>query len=48
MMSRIEAALDEQGNVRLLEPMRLVSSRRALVTILEESVTPIVSESCIT
>jgi len=31
-----EAVVDEQGNVRLLEPVQLPGSRRALVTILEE------------
>ncbi len=32
----IEAIIDEQGNVRLLEPVHLWSLRRALVTILED------------
>lgn len=32
----VEAIIDEQGNVRLLEPLQLPSARRALVTILEE------------
>jgi hypothetical protein len=31
----IEAVIDEQGNVRLLEPIKLPAARRALVTILE-------------
>jgi hypothetical protein len=35
MLRTIEAMVDEQGNVRLLEPIRLAGERRALVTILE-------------
>jgi len=34
MIRTVEAVIDEQGNVRLLEPVRLPSGRRALVTIL--------------
>jgi hypothetical protein len=37
MIKTIEAVIDEQGNVRLLEPVRLTSSHRAVVVILEES-----------
>jgi hypothetical protein len=36
MMRTVEAVIDEQGNVRLLEQVRLPAARRALVTILEE------------
>ena len=36
MLRTLEAIVDEQGNVRLLEPIRLTAARRALVTILEE------------
>jgi hypothetical protein len=36
MTRTVEAVIDEQGNVRLLEPVHLPSSRRALVTILED------------
>ena len=32
----IEAVIGEQGNVGLMEPVRLPWSRRALVTILED------------
>ena len=32
----VEAVIDEQGQVSLLEPVRLPAMRRALVTILEE------------
>ena len=36
-MSRtVEAVIDEQGNVRLLEPVRLPSAGRALLTILDD------------
>ena len=34
MLQTIEAVIDEQGNVRLLEPIQLPTARRALVTIL--------------
>jgi hypothetical protein len=37
MIKTVEAIIDEQGSVRLLEPIRPKGSRRALVTILEES-----------
>ena len=36
MIRTIEAVIDEQGNVRLMEPVRLPWPRRALVTILED------------
>jgi hypothetical protein len=36
-MRTVEAIIDEQGNVKLLQPVRPASARRALVTILEES-----------
>jgi len=35
MRTTVEAEIDEQGNVRLLEPMKLTTRRRALVTILD-------------
>lgn len=41
MIRTVEATIDEQGNVKLLEPMQLPSTRRALVTILEDA--PVVS-----
>ena len=37
MIKTIEAIIDEQGNVHLLEPVRLSSTRRALVMILENA-----------
>ena len=36
MLRSIEGIIDEQGNVRLLEPVRLPCARRAIVTILED------------
>lgn len=36
MIKTIEAVIDEQGTVRLLEPVQVAGSRRALVTILDE------------
>ena len=35
MLHTVEAMIDEAGNVRLLEPLHLSSTRRALVTILD-------------
>ena len=37
MIRTFEAVIDQQGNVRLLEPVQLPAARRALVTILEEA-----------
>ncbi|HVO26844.1 MAG TPA: hypothetical protein VMW56_24810 [Candidatus Margulisiibacteriota bacterium] len=45
MIQTIEAVIDEQGNVRLLEPVRLAETRRALVTILEEQPATGISET---
>jgi len=36
-MRTVEAVIEPNGEVRLVEPVRLSSPRRALVTILEES-----------
>ena len=36
MIQTLEAIIDEQGRVRLLETVRLPAPQRALVTILEE------------
>ena len=38
MLRTLEAVIDEQGNVRLLEPVHLPAVRRAIVTILDEPV----------
>jgi hypothetical protein len=37
MIRTLEAVIDPQGNVRLLEAVQLPAARRALVTILEEA-----------
>jgi hypothetical protein len=36
MIRTVEAVVDDRGKVRLLEPIHLGSSRRALVVILDE------------
>lgn len=36
MIRTVEAVIDEDGNVRLQEPVHLPAARRALVMILEE------------
>jgi hypothetical protein len=36
MIRTVEAIIDEQGNVRLLDLIHLPAARRALVTILDE------------
>ncbi|HET7480260.1 MAG TPA: hypothetical protein VFJ72_12165 [Rubrobacteraceae bacterium] len=45
MVRTIEAVIDEQGTVRLLEDVHLPSTRRALVTILEDAPAEQTSES---
>src|SRR5882672_2201384 len=40
MIKTVEATIDEQGNVRLIEPIDRRTARRALVTIFEESALP--------
>jgi hypothetical protein len=47
MIRTVEAVIDERGTVRILEPVRLPSTRRALVTILEESPANIPSETAL-
>jgi hypothetical protein len=47
MIRTVEALIDEQGNVRLLESVHPPSVRRALVTILEESPVSRVAESAL-
>jgi hypothetical protein len=36
MLKTIEAVIDEQGNVRILQPVSLQGTRRALVVVLDE------------
>jgi len=43
MIRTVETTVDEHGNVTLLEPVKLTSTRRALVTILEDA--PVISAS---
>lgn len=47
MIQTIEAIIDEQGNVRLLQPVHLAEARRALVTILEEQPPAGISETAL-
>ncbi len=47
MFRTVEAVIDEKGVVRLLEPIHLSASTRALVTILAHEVDPLVEESAI-
>jgi len=47
MIRTVEAVIDEDGNVRLLEPVCPPTARRALVTILEEGPVAQVSESAL-
>lgn len=39
----IDAVIDEQGQVRLLTPLKLEAAKRALVTILEDEI-PLVQD----
>jgi hypothetical protein len=47
MIRTVEAEIDEQGTVRLLEAVRLPASRRALVTILEDEPSTSADESAL-
>jgi hypothetical protein len=47
MIQTIEAVIDENGKVHLLESVRLPEARRALVTILEEESVTEVSETAL-
>ena len=47
MIQTVEAVIDEQGKVQLLQNVSLPQVRRALVTILEEKPAAIVSETAI-
>ncbi len=40
MLQTVEAEVDVNGNVRLLEPLRLAKPTRALVTLLENGAAP--------
>ena len=41
MPRTVDAVIDEQGQVRLLTPLKLEAARRALVTILEDEIPPV-------
>ncbi len=45
MIQTVEAIIDQNGNVHLLEVVKLTALRRALVTILEEEPATAVSET---
>ena len=47
MIQTVEAIIDENGRVQLLEDIRLPGARRALVTILEEEAGTGVSETAL-
>lgn len=47
MIKTVEAVIDTQGQVSLLEPIHLSTLRRALVTILEEKPAIRVSETAL-
>lgn len=47
MIRTVEAVIDEQGAVRLLEAVDLPTARRALVTILEEEPSLHVAETAL-
>jgi hypothetical protein len=44
-MKTVEAVIEPNGEVRLVEPIRVPSARRALVTILEEA--PVAQEAAL-
>jgi len=47
MIQTVEAVIDKQGKVQLLQSVNLPENRRALVTILEEKPTVVVSETAL-
>jgi ATP-dependent DNA ligase len=47
MIKTVEAVIDENGQVRLLESLNLPAARRALVTILEEEPATSISETAL-
>ena len=47
MIKTVEAIIDEQGRVRLLEAVKLSAARRALVTILEEEPAVSINETAL-
>ena len=47
MIKTVEAVINENGQVQLLESINLPAARRALVTILEEEPSTIISETAL-
>lgn len=47
MLQTFEAMIDEQGNVRLLESVKLPKVRKALVTVLVDELTASVPETAL-
>lgn len=47
MIRTVEAVIDEQGKVKLLQSVSLPQTRRALVTILEERPSEPISETAL-
>ncbi len=47
MIQTVEAVIDEQGKVKLLQSVSLPQTRRALVTILEERPSEPISETAL-
>ncbi len=47
MIQTVEAVIDKQGRVQLLQSVNLMENRRALVTILEEQPAVKVSETAL-
>lgn len=45
MIKTVEAVIDAEGAIRLLEPVKIARSHRALVTILDEEPAPHVHET---
>lgn len=47
MALTVQAIVDAQGQVHLLEPLALAGSRRAIVMILDDDLSPIPSETAL-
>ncbi len=47
MLQTLEGMIDEQGNVRLLDSIRLPTGRRVLVTVLDDDAAVGVSETAL-
>jgi hypothetical protein len=41
MLKTVEAVIDEQGNVKILQPVSLQGTHRALVVVLDEPALPV-------